>query len=80
MFIRKIQGTLHHQRGQGAMRIFTREPSQSLLIGDCISITVVEIRGAQVRIGFKAPSDTRIQRQEVIGRANRAPAKGETSQ
>jgi carbon storage regulator len=60
------------------MRIFTREPSQSLLIGDCISVTVVEIRGAQVRIGFKAPSDTRIQRQEVIGKTGRAPLQGKT--
>ncbi len=62
------------------MRIFTREPSQSLLIGDCITVTVVEIRGAQVRIGFKAPSDTRIQRQEVIGKADRVPRRGETDQ
>jgi carbon storage regulator len=62
------------------MRIFTRRPSQSLLIGDCISVTVVDIRGAQVRIGFKAPSDTRIQRQEVIGKKDRAPLRGETDQ
>ena len=62
------------------MRIFTRQPSQSLLIGDCISVTVVEIRGAQVRIGFKAPGDIRIQRQEVIGKTDRAPLRGETDQ
>jgi len=80
MWKRTIQGTLHHQRGQGAMRIFTRQPSQSLLIGDCISVTVVEIRGAQVRIGFKAPSDIRIQRQEVIGKTDRARLQGETDQ
>jgi carbon storage regulator len=60
------------------MRIFTRQPSQSLLIGASISVTVVEIRGAQVRIGFKAPSDTRIQRQEVIGKTDRAPLPGKT--
>ncbi len=62
------------------MRIFTRQPSQSLLIGDCISVTVVEIRGAQVRIGFKAPSDTRIQRQEVIRKTDHVPRQGETGQ
>ena len=62
------------------MRIFTRQPSQSLLIGDRISVTVVEIRGAQVRIGFTAPSDTRIQRQEVIDKTDRAPRQGETNQ
>jgi carbon storage regulator len=62
------------------MRIFTRQPSQSLLIGDCISVTVVEIRGAQVRIGFKAPSDIRIQRQELIGKTDRTPLRGETDQ
>lgn len=62
------------------MRIFTRQPLQSLLIGDCISVTVVEIRGAQVRIGFKAPSNIRIQRQEVICKTDRAPLQGETDQ
>jgi carbon storage regulator len=62
------------------MRIFTRQPSQSLLIGDRISVTVVEIRGAQVRIGFTAPSDTRIQRQEIIGKTDRAPLQDETDQ
>jgi carbon storage regulator len=62
------------------MRIFTRQPSQSLLIGDCISVTVVEISGAQVRLGFKAPSDTRIQRLEVIGKTDRAPPRRESDQ
>ncbi len=62
------------------MRIFTRQPSQSLLIGDCISVTVLKIRGAEVRIGFKAPSDVRIQRQEVIGKAVRLPPQPESDQ
>lgn len=62
------------------MRIFTRQPSQSLLIGDCISVTVLKIRGAEVRIGFKAPSDVRIQRQEVIRKAVRLPPQPESDQ
>ncbi len=50
------------------MRIFTRRPSESVSIGDCISITVVEIRGAQVRIGVKAPPDVNIQRGELVSK------------
>ena len=80
MLMSAILRNRHHQRGQGAMRIFTRQPSQSLLIGDCISVTVLKIRGAEVRIGFKAPSDVRIQRQEVIGKAVRLPPQPESDQ
>ena len=49
------------------MRIFTRSPRQSVIIGDTITVTVLEIRGRQVRIGISAPSSTEIQREEILG-------------
>lgn len=59
------------------MRIFTRQPTQSVLIGDSISITVVAIRGLQVRLGIAAPRDIQVQRGELAGKAGpRNPVSG----
>jgi carbon storage regulator len=49
------------------MRVFTRCPKQSVTIGGAITITVLEIRGRQVRIGISAPSHVDIQREEIAG-------------
>jgi len=60
------------------MRIFTRQPTQSLLIGDRVSITVVAIRGVQVRLGVEAPRDINIQRGEIVGQTDRSRLRSET--
>jgi carbon storage regulator len=49
------------------MRIFTRRLRQSVTIGTAITVTVLEIRGRQVRIGISAPRDIDIQREEIGG-------------
>ena len=51
------------------MRIFTRRLNQSVIIGASITVTVVEIRGSQVRIGVSAPPDVHILRGELPGDA-----------
>lgn len=51
------------------MRIFSRRPRQSVIIGTDITVTVLEIRGSQVRIGVAAPRDIAIQRGEIVGTA-----------
>jgi len=51
------------------MPILTRRPMQAVKIGDDVTVTVLEIRGAQVRIGVSAPRDTRIVRQELTEKA-----------
>jgi carbon storage regulator len=51
------------------MPILTRGPRQALKIGDDVTVTVLEIRGAQVRSGVSAPRDTPIVRVEVIEKA-----------
>jgi carbon storage regulator len=48
------------------VRIVTRRPQQTVKIGQDVSVTVLEIRGAQVRIGVAAPPTTLILRQEII--------------
>ncbi len=47
------------------MLILTRKDGESLMIGDDVVVTVCGIRGAQVRLGIKAPKDVGIHREEV---------------
>ncbi len=48
------------------MLILTRKVGESIAIGDgTIMVSVMEIKGRQVRLGIEAPSDTPIHRQEV---------------
>jgi carbon storage regulator len=46
--------------------IVTRRPRQTVKIGEDVSITVLEIRGTQVRIGIAAPRATTILRREIV--------------
>jgi carbon storage regulator len=45
--------------------VLTRKLGESIAIDDNIKITVVQIKGKQVRLGIQAPSDTKIHREEV---------------
>ncbi|BFQ94082.1 MULTISPECIES: carbon storage regulator CsrA [Gallibacterium] len=47
------------------MLILTRKVDEKLLIGDDIAISVLEIRGNQVKIGVDAPKDVAIYREEI---------------
>ncbi|NSW90065.1 MAG: carbon storage regulator CsrA [Firmicutes bacterium] len=47
------------------MLVLTRKKDQSIVIGDNIEITVLEIQGDQVRIGVKAPKNVVIHRKEI---------------
>jgi len=47
------------------MLILSRKVHQEIVIGEGISITIVAIRGKQVRIGIKAPSHVSIRRDEL---------------
>ncbi|PJG82546.1 carbon storage regulator CsrA [Caviibacterium pharyngocola] len=50
------------------MLILTRKAGESLLIGDDVSITILNIRGNQVKIGVKAPKDVSVHREEIYQR------------
>lgn len=47
------------------MLVLTRKLGESIAIDDNIKIVVVQIKGKQVRLGIKAPSETKIHREEV---------------
>jgi len=50
------------------MLVLTRKPGESVTIGDNIKITIIEIKGRQVRLGIDAPRDMTIHREEVYSR------------
>ena len=50
------------------MLILTRRPGESLMIGDEVTVTVLEVKGNQVRIGIKAPKHVPVHREEIFNR------------
>ena len=47
------------------MLVLSRQRDESIIIGDNIVITVVDIRGDKVRLGIEAPKEVPVHRQEV---------------
>ena len=50
------------------MLILTRRVGETLMIGDDIEVTVLNVTGNQVRIGIEAPKDAPVHREEVYQR------------
>jgi carbon storage regulator len=48
------------------MLILSRRINEKIMIGDDISISIIEIRGDQVRVGVDAPKTVKVFRQEVF--------------
>ena len=57
------------------MLILTRKVGESLLIGDDVSITILNVRGNQVTIGVKAPKEISVHREEIYQRIKQAEDK-----
>ena len=57
------------------MLILTRKVGESLLIGDDVSITILNVRGNQVKIGVKAPKEISVHREEIYQRIKQAEDK-----
>lgn len=47
------------------MLILTRRPGESIIINDNITITMLEMRGNQARIGIDAPKEVAVHREEI---------------
>lgn len=61
------------------MLVLSRHRDESIMIGDNIVITIVDVRGDKVRIGIQAPTNVPVHREEIyeaIKREASVPAKG----
>lgn len=59
------------------MLVLTRRANESIMIGSDVVVTVLEVKGDQVRIGIRAPRSVAVHREEVLAeltKANRAAA------
>lgn len=48
------------------MLVLTRKSGETIVIGDDIQITIVQVKGKQVRIGIKAPKSVKVHRLEIF--------------
>ncbi len=65
------------------MLVLSRHRDESIMIGDDIVVTIVDIRGDKVRLGIDAPQDIPVHRQEVyeaVQRENREASQVQPSQ
>lgn len=61
------------------MLILTRRVGETLIIGDEVTVTVLAIKGNQVRIGVKAPKDVSVHREEIFERIRSERSEGSDS-
>lgn len=62
------------QRHSTDMLILSRRVNESIVIGDEVTITILNVKGGQVRIGITAPADISVHRQEIYERIQSAQA------
>jgi carbon storage regulator len=57
--------TTEQSTGGAIMLVLSRHRDESIIVGDDIVITVIDIRGDKVRLGIQAPANVAVHRQEV---------------
>ncbi|RVU30224.1 MULTISPECIES: carbon storage regulator CsrA [Neptunomonas] len=59
------------------MLILTRRVGETLMVGDDVTVTVLGVKGNQVRIGVNAPKDVSVHREEIYQRIQREKGESE---
>ncbi len=62
------------------MLILTRRVGESVMIGDDVTITVLGVKGNQVRVGVNAPREIAVHREEIYQRIKREKEAQETAE
>ena len=57
------------------MLVLSRKKDEKIMIGDSITLMVIEIRGGKVRLGIEAPKDVAVHREEVYDAIKREGAR-----
>ena len=61
------------------MLILTRRISESVIIGDDVKITVLGVKGSQVRLGIDAPKEVSVHREEIYERIKQEEGRASAS-
>lgn len=61
------------------MLILTRNQGESLMIGDDVTLTILGIKGNQVRIGITAPKSVEVHREEIYHRIQQEKQTGKSN-
>ncbi len=61
------------------MLILTRRVGETVMIGNDVTVTVLGVKGNQVRVGVNAPRDVAVHREEIFERIKREHEEGASS-
>ncbi|UCE99334.1 MAG: carbon storage regulator CsrA [Planctomycetota bacterium] len=59
------------------MLVLSRNKDESIMVGDSVEVTILDVRGKKVRLGVTAPKSIRVHRKEVYAAIQRQKAQSE---
>jgi carbon storage regulator len=60
-----------YQGGGSAMLVLTRRVGETVIVGNDVSVTILGVKGNQIRIGINAPRNVTVHREEIYERIRR---------